>query len=376
MKKKLHLIRISLCAAFLIGILGSYKLWLTDRVFPLAPLIAGMEAPAVVHNVILIVMASCLLFLIFRLNAWVIVVFFLALGLALGMDQNRLQPWVYFYSLILLFFYHPKNLPDPALVFNAIRLILICMYLWSGLHKLNVSFLTIEFPQLVNDFFVGKYPSVFKLSKLLAILVPLIEIIAGILLIFPKRRLVGFVLAVCTHLFVLLLLSGIDHNPIVLPWNIALILLGFLVFFKDDTLIAFSGWKNLALAFLVGIMPIFNLVNAWGDYLSWSLYSAKNKLFYVAIAEKNWEQFKYLEPALISKGDSSRPYIIDVNKWSFHELNVPVNPEYQVFRGISKHFCQSALPENELFFMVYEKPVNSQNLTRWTCEDGLNFRSK
>lgn len=372
MQKKLHLIRIVSCSAFLIGILGSYKLWLTDRMFPMAPLVEHFEAPMVVHNLILLVLSSSLLFLIFRLNTEVILIFFLSLALALGLDQNRLQPWVYFYSLILVFFYHPKKLPDPALVLNAIRLILICMYIWSGLHKLNISFLSIEFPQLVHDFFDGKYPSIFKLSKKLAILVPLIEIIAGILLIFPKRRLAGFVLAICTHLFVLLLLSGIDHNPIVLPWNIALILLGSLVFFKDDTLISLSGWKNLVLVFLVGVMPLFNLVHAWGDYLSWSLYSAKNKLFYVAIAEKHWAQFKYLEPAMISQGDSSKPYIIDVNKWSFQELNVPVNPEYRVFRGISKHFCQSALPENELFFMVYKKPVNSQNLTRWSCGNDLN----
>lgn len=372
MQKKLHFIRIVSCSAFLIGILGSYKLWLTYRVFPLAPLVKGFEASAVVHDLILLVLASSLLFLIFRLNAGVILIFFLALALALALDQNRLQPWVYFYSLILLFFYHPKNLPNPSFVLNAIRLILICMYLWSGLHKLNIPFLTIEFPQLVNDFFAGKYPFAFTLSKQLAILIPLIEIIAGVLLIFPKRRLAGFVLAVCTHLFVLLLLSGIDHNPIVLPWNIALILLGGVVFFKNDTLISLSGWKNLALVFLVGVMPLFNLVHAWGDYLSWSLYSAKNKLFYVAIAKKHWAQFKYLEPALISKGDSSKPYIVDVNKWSFHELNVPLNPEYRVFRGISKHFCQSNFPENELFFMVYEKPVNSQNLTRWSCQNGLN----
>ncbi len=372
MQKKLRFIRIVNCAAFLIGILGSYKLWLTYRVFPLAPLVEGLSAPAVVHNLILLVLAASLLLLIFRLNAWVILAFFLALTLALVLDQNRLQPWVYFYSLILVFFYHPKNDPNPELVLNAIRLILICMYLWSGLHKLNASFLTIEFPQLVNDFFAEKYPFVFKLSKKIAILIPLIEIVAGILLIFPKRRLAGFVLVVCTHLFVLLLLSGVDHNPIVLPWNIALILLGFLVFFKNNTPLALSGWKNLALVFLVGVMPLFNLVNAWGDYLSWSLYSAKNKLFYVAIAEKHWKQFKYLEPALISQGDASNPYIVDVNKWSFQELNVPVNPEYRVFRGISKHFCQSDFPENELFFMVYEKPVNSQNLTRWSCGDDLN----
>ena len=369
MQKKLHLIRIVSCSAFLIGILGSYKLWLTYRVFPLAPLVEGLSAPALVHNLILLVLASSLLFLIFRLNARVILVFFLALASALFLDQNRLQPWVYFYSLILVFFYHPKNDPNPAFVPNSIRIVLIFMYLWSGLHKLNVSFLNIEFPQLVNDFIAGKYPSIFKLSKRLAILVPLIEIVAGILLIFPKRRLAGFVLAICTHLFVLLLLSGIDHNPIVLPWNIALILLGVLVFFKNDTPLAFSGSKNLALVFLVGVMPLFNLVNAWSDYLSWSLYSAKNKLFYVAIAKKHWEQFKYLEPALISQGDSSKPYIVDVNKWSFQELNVPVNPEYRVFRGISKHFCQPALSENELFFMVYKKPVNSQNLTRWSCGD-------
>lgn len=372
MQKELRLIRIVTCAAFLIGILGSYKLWLTYRVFPLAPLVEGLSAPAVVHNLILLAMVASLSFLIYRLNARAILVFFLALALALIFDQNRLQPWVYFYSLILVFFSHPKNQPDPAQVLNVIRIILICMYLWSGLHKLNVSFLTIEFPQLVQDFFGSRYSFVFSLAKKLAILVPLIEVIAGMLLIFPKRRLFGFVLAICTHLFVLLLLSGIRHNPIVLPWNIALILLGWVVFFKNDTPIAFSSSKNLALVFLVGVMPIFNLVNAWGDYLSWSLYSAKNKLFYVAIAEKHWPQFKYLKPALISQGDASKPYIVDVNKWSFQELNVPINPEYRVFRGISRHFCQSDFLENELFFMVYEKPVNSQNLTRWSCGNDLN----
>ena len=372
MRKKLHLIRIVSCTAFLIGILGSYKLWLSYRHFPLAPLVEDLTAPALVHNLGLLILTSSLLFLIFRLNAWVMLLFFLGLGLALVLDLNRLQPWVYFHSLVLLLFYHPQNRPDPAFVLNGIRLILICMYLWSGLHKLNGSFLSIEFPQLVQDFFDGQYPFVLDLSKKLSILVPLIEIMAGIFLIFPKRRLFGFVLAICTHLFVLLLLSGIRHNPIVLPWNIALILLGFLVFFKNDAPISFSGWKNWGLVFLLGVMPIFNLVNAWGDYLSWSLYSAKNKLFYVAIAQKHWEKFKHLEPALISQGDSSKPYIVDVNKWSFHELNVPVNPEYRVFRGISRHFCQFDLPEKELFFMVYEKPVNSQNLTRWTCQDGLN----
>lgn len=374
MQKKLNLIRIISCAAFLIGILGSYKLWLSYRQFPLAPLVQDLTAPALVHNLNLFILASSLLFLVFRLNARVMLVFFLGLGLALVLDQNRLQPWVYFYSIILLLFYHSKNTPDSTFVINGIRLILICMYLWSGLHKLNESFLTIEFPQMVQNFFGDKYTFVLNFSKKASILVPLVEIGAGVLLIFPRSRLFGFILAICTHLFVLLLLSGIKHNPIVLPWNIALILLGVLVFFKNDAPISFSGWENLALVFLLGVMPIFNMVNAWGDYLSWSLYSAKNKLFYIAIAEKNWEKFKYLEPALISQGDSSKPYIVDVDKWSFQELNVPVNPEYLVFRGISRHFCQFDFPANELFFMVYEKPVNSQNLTRWSCQDGLKLK--
>ena len=165
MQKKLRLIRMISCAAFLIGILGSYKLWLSYRQFPLAPLVEDLAAPALVHNLILLILASSLLFLIFRLNARVMLVFFLGLGLALVLDQNRLQPWVYFYSLILLLFYHSKNLPDPAFVLNAIRIILICMYLWSGLHKLNGSFLSIEFPQLVQDFFGDQYPSVFNFSK-------------------------------------------------------------------------------------------------------------------------------------------------------------------------------------------------------------------
>ena len=114
MQKKLLLIKIVNCSAFLIGMLGSYKLWLTYRMFPLAPLVERLTAAALVHNLIFGVLAASLSFLIFRLSSRAIFVFFLALALALVFDQNRLQPWVYFYSLILVFFYHPKNDPDPA----------------------------------------------------------------------------------------------------------------------------------------------------------------------------------------------------------------------------------------------------------------------
>ncbi|AEE54082.1 MauE/DoxX family redox-associated membrane protein [Haliscomenobacter hydrossis] len=365
-------IKIILISAFTIGLLGSYKLWISDRFFPLSPLIEGFSLPVPLSYLLFGLLVLSLLALFVRFEHRVMLLFFSLLTLAILLDQNRMQAWVYFYSLILLSFYNPKNTLDKEGTIRFIQIIMICMYFWSGAHKINSSFLSIEFPQMIQDFLKGNDPQTLSLVKRFSWLIPSFEILAAILLFFRKTRVVGFGIAVMTHLSIIVLFGplGLKQNYIILPWNLALILLGYLVFFKNRSKITLPTWKTVALFWFVGIMPMFNLLNAWGDCLSWSLYSSKNKLFYVSIAKQHWPQFQpHLESALINKEVQQERYIVDVNKWSYEELSVPVNPEYRVFKSISKFFCTYNIPETDLMFMMYRKPVKVENLERWGCEE-------
>ena len=73
----------------------------------------------------------------------------LALGcflLLLLEDVNRFQPWAYVYLafLISMAWYHWR--PHPKRLVGTLQFILVMVYLWSGVHKINVQFIHDVFP--------------------------------------------------------------------------------------------------------------------------------------------------------------------------------------------------------------------------------------
>ncbi|HKY44373.1 MAG TPA: hypothetical protein VJM50_14900, partial [Pyrinomonadaceae bacterium] len=66
-------------------------------------------------------------------------------GLLSLFDQTRWQPW--FYQLIFmllglgLFAWKRPERKNNAVALNVCRLIILCTYFWSGLQKLNVTFI-------------------------------------------------------------------------------------------------------------------------------------------------------------------------------------------------------------------------------------------
>ena len=85
-------IKIILISAFTIGLLGSYKLWISDRFFPLAPLIEGFSLPVPLSYLLFGLLVLSLLALFVRFEHRVILLFFSLLALAILLDQNRVQP--------------------------------------------------------------------------------------------------------------------------------------------------------------------------------------------------------------------------------------------------------------------------------------------
>ncbi len=361
----------------IIGFALSPKLWVGERLFPYIPVFDGLEqipnfvSAGLFYNMILLFVIHC-----FTNNKWLLLISLLQLFFVILQDQNRFQPWVFIYMLFLL----PLCLTSflnlsTKLLLNIFQIILICIYFWSGIHKINNSFIQTVFDNILTQFFGLQNETWIQQLLPLGYIIPAIEIAIAIGFVVPKWRNIALILSILTHFFIILYLSpvGTGHNYIVLPWNLAMILLDVTVFYgnRNRWEMNFSVRNGLfyGYAFFLGVMPIFNFVGYWDDYASFSLYSQKNKILYIAISGK------YL-PKLEQKFDNywvdfeldvTGGEYIDVTKWAFQELKVPVYPEYRVFRKIMKHFCRYDIPEDNLIFLVYKQPIMEENLVKCTC---------
>jgi hypothetical protein len=93
--RRLYAARLVLCAATIIGLASSPKLWFGERLFPDAPLLRAMEGVSSVPSTVLTAsFAACLLVGLVVARPGRVLALASALGAALVfLDQTRLQPW-------------------------------------------------------------------------------------------------------------------------------------------------------------------------------------------------------------------------------------------------------------------------------------------
>jgi len=294
---------------------------------------------------------------------------FVLLLLALQ-DQIRWQPWVYHYLLFLLPFCFSKK---PKIGY--FQVMLVGIYFWGGVHKINATFFQEVFPDFLLQFTAFDK----QLATKLAYTIPVFEIIIAFGLIFQKTKKWAFFGAIAIHVFILGYLSplGSGQNSIIIPWNIAMLCFLYICFYRTAFQNPFSNpAQNLdaivpqivIIGFLV--LPILNFWDKWDHYLSFNLYSGKNKLFYVAVEENQQDKLSekmtqfYVELPGLEGGE-----LIDVNKWSMNELNVPIPPESRIYTSIAAYFCAFDIPNNQLMFLEVSKSGMKETMQTFSCED-------
>ena len=380
---RIHYLSKVMSLAFLIGLFISYKLWLSNRDFPLCPIFDFDFIQFHNKSLDTFFLSAFVLLLFLSViysNLIILGITILILSLFICQDINRLQPWVYIYFTFYLLIFISKLLKRNYL--NSFQLVLIAIYFWSGIHKLNHNFIDITFQTILIDFF--KIPANSITPELLhrGYIIPIIEILGAICLIFPKSRLYGIALNVVTHIFILIFLSplGINYNQIVYPWNFAMIFFVLILFYKKSNFVfenirsdLKSDWVRISILWLFGIMPIFNFIGFYDDYLSFSLYSDKNKRFFIAISDKytNLLNHQFDDCLIELSANTEGGIVIDANKWALQELNVPIYPEYRVFSQVSQYFCKKNIPESDLIFLAYPQPMSNENMIKWTCNKAL-----
>src|ERR1041385_5377815 len=182
--------------------------------------------------------------------------------------------WFYQYVFMLL----ALAFTAPERAANTCRLILVSIYFWSGLQKLNPGFFHDTFPWLMEP--ITRHVHADALLQF-AFVVPLVETGIGIALLTRRTRKPALIVAAAMHGFILLMIGplGQRHNSVVWSWNIVIALAAFLLFWKAPDFSARdvlqprgARFHALVLA-LFTVAPALSFFNAWDHYLSWSLYS-------------------------------------------------------------------------------------------------------
>jgi len=257
------------------------------------------------------------------------------------LDQSRWQPWVVQYAVMFGALLIDR---DESAALHACRLFMICTYFYSGLEKLGHGFTTV-LPDVLGPLSDLLHLDVSSLSDssllALAVTFALIECASGIMLAFGRTRRIAVVCLVLMHLLLLWWLGplGTNWNYVVWPWNIAMIGLLVLLFWSPtpwtprDLLGKHRYGCFVGVAF--GILPILTLAGFWDSYLGFSLYTGNIKRAVVRIPSERIADLPHpIREYTLPDGT------VDIDRWSYSELGVPIYPETRIFVSAGKQVAR------------------------------------
>lgn len=344
----------------------SINLWLADRLYPVVPAFdLPITIPTSLHTTLFVLSISSLLFLLlFPKNEKVLPVILLTELFSCILDVARWQPWEYQYIFILLVCFLNKNNPKAAR--NGLFFILVSTYIYSGFHKMNGAFLLSIWERIILRNFIGLSTTTISNVKLhyAGLLLPILEISLGFALLLLKNKKLPALLLISMHILLLLLLGplGVNHNSVVWPWNICMILLLYLLFIKETkvgySLIELGKKSNLIVLLFWGILPLLSFVGYWQQYFSSNLYSGNTFKMDICFEDKKAAKqfFEYL-----SKGKNrvcNGKARLSVLHWAYTEMNVTAYPEVWYYKRFKKQYEKQYGADNANF-IVYRYPYNN-----------------
>lgn len=257
---------------------------------------------------------------------------------------HRLQVWFYFYGLILFLFSWKKIASSDVLLW-IIRLVLIGIYGWSGLHKLNIQFVEDIFPWLIEPLgFVDT-----ALPAWLAYGAGGVEVLIGIGLLFRPTRNFSVLGSMLFHGLILGLLGPLGHNwnMVVWPWNLVMPLLVFFLFYNTQQI----NFKNLGAKLrsflpgllvlsLVWILPGFNYLGFTPEQLSFKMYAGSQPEMVLYFGETD-RHLLGSHPTIYSvlPPDTTPHHRVVLDDVAFAEWGTPLFTTPRTAQMIKKDFC-------------------------------------
>src|SRR5882672_5137364 len=201
-EQRLTWLKVTLAMALGSGFVLSWRLWISSRLFPLVPVVAKLPAvPFPLDYIWFGLLFGLLAAICFRAQPRKLVIAFLGLaGLLSVFDQMRWQPWFYQYLFMLaaLGFYawkKPETKKSRATL-NLCALIIVSIYFWSGVQKLNAGFINEVWPGMAEPLLRFLPGGLKSLPRSTALIIPLLEICVALGLLTRRFRNASVIVAI------------------------------------------------------------------------------------------------------------------------------------------------------------------------------------
>lgn len=361
--QRMGLLRITLVLSLLTCIALSINLWAGWRTFPVAPVFEHNPIQPPFDIVFIGVAIMCWLLSLFLKGerAFIFVAFLMCFFLVL-FDMNRLQPWFYcFNALLAVFIFYNGRVDDPnryTSIFILLQIIVASAYFFSGLSQLNPFFLDASFEGIIAPLKPLVSGRQFLFLKKMGFLSPYLFMFTGLALTISPIRYLGITVAVFIHtaLFILLFPSASNTNYALWISNPLFIIMIVLLFSGKTKQRYFSPAFLFQMPlfyvvlFLFVIMPCFNTVNKWPDYLSFNFRSGNNNSAVIRIHKTAVNRLPLYQRHFCVPQDTAFA-VLDYRRWIAHELHADYFPGEAVFNSIYNNIrreSRSGVKEVEL----------------------------
>lgn len=348
----LELDNLTLCstlisASLIASLIVAQRGWVMDnRTYPRLPILDNLSIAQTFEPLLYGVMVTALLTFNFNSRKKLFAaIFAFAAAATIALDQTRLQPWLYLFSIMLLLsasLKYDNSTRACSSVLNALRICLIGTYFFAGVQKLNITFCQIVVPSMLANV-IPEIP----VQLGCAIGIPLAGVEAGLafLLAFPCTSKVGAYLAIFFHAITLWLITQQNWNAVVWPWNISMMVLVYLLFIRSKPSSALCLFKPDSLQKIIAILlflalPVLNFFGRWDNYLSSALYSGNVPVLRVQLNEGGEALLAPSIRQAVDISDRNAPTLI-VERWALDELGIPPYPEVKSLEKLAEKIVQS-----------------------------------
>ena len=370
-EKKINLSAGVILLTFFAQFFITKELWIpNERDYPLIPYFSFLP---IAFNKTIDTFLIFLTFVSFIFLIWkpkekkYLLLFFIPSLLLILEDTIRLQPWFYLHLVMIGIVTFEKQLSKEN-VFRFLQWMVIAIYFYGGINKLNIAFAWEIFPWFTQHLGIGEayflgmdnlntFPLPFQNS--IAFILPAFEITTAILLLIPRFRLIGISVVFFLHLVSLYAIGPWGHNwnEIVWPWNIEMPILTFLLFYKLENITAknylieqFRVVKTktgILILILFFVLPSLTFTGIWDKALSLHLYSGNSDEmeFYFDGYEDNLVNTSLAEHLYLDTTDMKSA--MRVEYWAIEQTGVPMYNSKKYFKKVGKYLCDCLEhPEN------------------------------
>jgi hypothetical protein len=351
--RRATLLRRSVGLFGLLLLAATWPLWTPQTVFPQVPWVGALVS---VPGWVDWVGTACLVAGLFGMLAapegrWArasLVLFAIAAGGLILLDQQRLQPWAYQFVLVALVLAAAPARPALAWV----RLLVISSYFYSAITKLDYAFAHTLGQQFLAALagIVGAsiegWNAEVRVAAALAF--PLAELAVGIALLFTRTRRFGLAGAIAVHLLLLVILGpwGLDHRAGVLIWNAYFIVQDVLLFARlqpaavgqaaDVQATAERAPRPIAGLMLAALLLPALAPWSWFDlWPSWGLYAAGAQRVVLQIHRRAESELPPRLRAFVeTPRDDTEPWLtLRIDRWALESLGAPIYPQNRLQLG-------------------------------------------